>query len=408
MEIKKRENCAVCETKLQMILDLGKLPLANHLLTKEELSKKEKFYPLTLCFCEICGLLQLGQIVSPRVMYEDYLYIPSMSKTLVSHFEELCDSVCGFKKNIKFVVDIGSNDGTLLGFFKNKNCKVLGIDPAKKIAEVATMSGIPTTPICFNKHESKQIVKKYGHVDVICATNVFAHIENLRDLYSGVDTLLKNDGICVFEVSYVSDMIEKTLFDSIYHEHLYYFSVSSLLKLFEKTNLEIFNVEHVDMHGGSLRVWLKKKKNKKIKIQTKIINSFLKKEKQFGLDNGESYKKFNSRIDKIRKKLMALFSFLKKKNKKIIGFGAPAKGNILLNYFRIDNKIIDYIVDSTTYKQFRFTPGNHLQVLPEHAMYINKPDYILVLAWNFAEEIVAKHKEFKGKFIIPLPKIKIV
>lgn len=408
MEIKKRIKCAICNEELQTILNLGKLPLANHLLTQQELSKKEKFYPLTLCFCKKCGLLQLGQIVSPRVMYEDYLYIPSMSKTLVSHFEELCESIFKFQKNIKFVVDVGSNDGTLLGFFKNKKNRVLGVDPAVKIAQAATLSGIPTNPSCFNTKESSRIVKKHGRADVICSTNVFAHIEHLFDLYDGVEKLLKDDGICVFEVSYLLDMLQKTLFDSIYHEHLYYFSVSSLIKLFEKTKLEIFNVEHVSMHGGSLRVWLKKKRNKKIKIQTKNINLFLKKEIAFGLNKIKIYKNFDKKIGKIKNKLNSLLASLKKKNKIIVGFGAPAKGNILLNYFHIDNKIIDNVVDSTTYKQFRFTPGNHLQILPETTIYVKKPDYILLLAWNFADEIIAKHKEFKGQFIIPLPDLKII
>lgn len=408
MEIKKRTKCSICRADLIKILDLGQLPLANHLLRKEELRNKEKKYKLTLMLCHFCGLVQLGQIVSPEIMYKDYLYIPSMSRTLVAHFEELCEQICQTKKKIKFVVDVGSNDGTLFGFFKNKGCSVLGIDPAENIARAATQSGILTIPRIFNLKESAQIVKKFGKSDVITATNVFAHIEDLFDLYEGVNVLLKDDGICVIEVSYLLDMMEKTLFDSIYHEHLYYFSVSSLQNLFSKTPLTMFNVEHIDMHGGSLRIWLKKRKNKKIMIKTQIINSFIKKEEKFGLNNIGVYKKFNTKINKIKKDLTSLLLSLKKKNKIVAGFGAPAKGNILLNYFNIGSKTLDFIVDSTTYKQFRYTPGNHLQILPETTIYIEKPDYILVLAWNFADEIIKKHSMFKGKFIIPLPKPKII
>lgn len=408
MEIKKRKKCALCKAKLVTVLNLGKLPLANHLLTRQELSKKEKKYPLTLCFCESCGFLQLGQIVSPKVMYEDYLYVPSISKTLVNHFENLKNSVLKIKKGRNSVLDIGSNDGTLLKFFKPTSLSILGVDPAIKIAEAATLIGIPTLPICFNFRNARKIAEEYGKFDVVTGTNVFAHIENLYDLYAGVSTVLKDDGICVFEVSYLLDMIRSTLFDSIYHEHLYYFSVSSLKKLFEKTDLEIFNIERVQMHGGSLRVWLKKKKNEKITINTQSIDEFVTEEKKFGLLENKTFAEFSKRILLLKKKIIAQLVKLKKQNKRIVGFGAPAKGNVLLNFFGISKKQIDYIVDSTSYKQFRYTPGTRLLVLPEDTIYIEKPDFLFVLAWNFSEEVVKKHSDFKGKFIIPLPKLKII
>lgn len=408
MEIKTRKKCAICSSPITTVLNLGFMPLANHLLLPSELALKEKKYPLTLCFCLRCGLLQLGQIVSPDVMYKDYLYVPSNSKTLLNHFSELCEEIVKFNPKYKFVVDVGSNDGSLLKFFKKHGFKVLGVDPAQKIAEAANISGIKTLPFCFNKLQAKQISKKFGKADLVTATNVFAHIEDLYDLYQGVDLLLAPSGICVFEVSYLADMIQNSLFDSIYHEHLYYFSVGSLLKLFEKTNFEIFNIEKINMHGGSLRVWLKKKNNKKIKVKKDLLKSFFLDEERKGLYQPSTFFSFSKKIEKLRKKLVPLLLSLRHKKKSIVGFGAPAKGNILLNYFGIDKKILDYIVDSTSYKQFRYTPGNHLQVLPEETIYIERPDYLLVLAWNFSDEIVKKHKNFKGKFILPMPKIKIV
>jgi hypothetical protein len=408
MEIKKRTKCAICLTEIFPVFDLGKMPLANHLLTFYDLKKPEKKYSLTLCFCENCGLLQLGQIVSPEVMYFDYLYVPSMSKTLVSHFEELSDSVANFVKKKCFVVDIGSNDGTLLKFFKKQGNLVLGIDPAKEIARVATQSGIETLPLIFNAAKAKQIVQGHRRCDVVCATNVFAHIENLIDLYRGVDVLLNDSGIVVVEVSYSLEMIKNGLFDAIYHEHLYYFSVTSLLSLFEKTTFEIFKIEEISMHGGSLRIWLKKKINKKIKVETKTIQLLLSKEKAVGLSKLETYVAFKKKVNILKKSLIKKLKLLKKQGRVIACFGAPAKGNILLNYFGIDRKLIDYVVDSTSYKQFRYTPGVHLQILPEETIYIEKPDYLLILAWNFASEIVKKHSSFKNRFLIPLPKLKIV
>jgi hypothetical protein len=407
MEIKTRKKCAICRNRITQFLDLGMMPLANHLLLKEELKKHEKLYPLTLCFCENCGLVQLGQIVSPEVMFKDYLYIPSMSKTLVNHFEELCNTIISqSKKKQGFVIDIGSNDGSLLRFFKTKNFKVLGVDPAEKIAQAATSAGIETLPVLFNLRKAKEIVKKYGYADVVTATNVFAHVEDLDDIYAGVSHLLADDGVAVVEVSYLRDMMEKTLFDAIYHEHLYYFAIKPLVKLFEKTGLELFKAERINMHGGSLRLWLRKKAKRNTKM-SKSVAWLLQEEKKIGLNDLTTYINFKNRIGKIKKTLLKLLLGIKEKNKTIVGFGAPAKGNILLNYFAIDNAILNYIVDSTTYKQFRYAPGVHLQVLPEETIYIDKPDYLLVLAWNFADEIAEKHRNFKGKFIIPLPDVQL-
>jgi hypothetical protein len=409
MEIKIRLKCTSCNSFLVSIFDMGKLPLSNALLSENDLGTSiDKKYPLSLSLCSNCGLVQLGQIVSPKIMFENYLYIPSMSMTLLTHFNKLCSRVCEFRGKSGFIIDIGSNDGSLLKFFKQNNYKVLGIDPAFEIAKTASLSGVKTLPIMFNSKQAKNIISVFGKADVVTGTNVFAHIENLKDLYLGIDLLLKDDGVCVFEVSYLLDMIRGVLFDSIYHEHLYYFSIESLMMLFKDLPLQIFNIDRIPMHGGSLRVWLKKKSNTRIKVlKTKILNLLLE-EQKYQLRNPKIYRVFKANILKVKNITISKLNKLRKLNKKIVAFGAPAKGNVLMNYFGIDKKTIEYVVDSTSYKQFHYTPGNHLQILPEETIYINKPDYLLVLAWNFADEIVKKHPLFKKHFIIPLPVFKII
>lgn len=399
-------QCRICSSKnLIDVLDLTDQPIPNGFLTKEELKQKEEKYPLAVCFCNNCSLMQLRYLVNAKVMFDNYLYIPSASKTRIGHFKNLASEIkelTNFNEK-SLIVDVGSNDGSLLVAFKNLGVRTLGIDPAENLVKVAALSGIETVNSYFDSKVAAKISKKYGKAKAILATNVIAHIHNLHEVIKGGEILLEDDGVFLMQFPYSLDLIEKNLFDTIYHEHLSYFSVKSLLVLAEKSKLEIFNIEKSELDGGSLKVYWKKKTDKKRKINSGVINKILKEEEDFGLYDIKTYEQFKKRVEKLKKEVVKKLKTLKKKNKFIVGYGAAAKANVLLNYFGIDKKTIDYLVDSTSYKQGKFTPGSHIPIYPEDKIYETNPDYVIIFAWNFAKEIMDKNKRFKekgGKFIL--------
>lgn len=408
------KKCRICGfNKLLDVIDLGQQPIPNGFLKKEELKKKEPKYDLSVCFCPNCSLMQLKYLVNPKIMFKNYLYIPSASKTRVHYFEQMAEEVVniGSLKENSLVVDVGSNDGSLLLCFKNIGMKTLGIDPAENLVKIANLNGIETILGYFDSKLAKKTVKKYGNAKVITATNVIAHISNLHEVIKGGEILLDDDGIFVMHFPYSYDLLKKNLFDTIYHEHLSYFNVKSLLYLAKKSNLEIFDIHKSDLDGGSLRVFWKKKKNKKIKVKEKIINQLLKDESKFGLHGIKAYIEFSERVEKLKINTVRKLKKLKQSKKTIAGYGAAAKANVLLNYFGIDSKIINYIVDSTPYKQGLFTPGTHIPIYSENKIYETKPDYLLIFAWNFSKEIMDKNRKYKkngGKFILVEPDFKII
>lgn len=413
-EIKRVAKCRICKSKdLIDVLDLTDQPIPNGFLTKSQLKEKEEKYPLAVCFCKNCSLMQLRYLVNPKVMFDNYLYIPSASKTRISHFKGLAEETKELTKfNSKsLIIDIGSNDGSLLTEFKNLGARTLGIDPAENLVKVAALSGIETVNDYFDSQVAKKIVKKYGKAKAILATNVIAHINDLYEVMKGGEIILEDNGIFLMQFPYSLDLIEKNLFDTIYHEHLSYFSLKSLLVLSKNSELEIFNIEKSDLDGGSLKVYWKKKSNNRRKVNIDKINKILKEEENYGLYDIKTYKLFADRVEKLKNDAVKKLTSLKKKGKTIVGYGAAAKANVLLNYFGIDKKLIDYIVDSTPYKQGRFTPGSHIPIYPEDKIYETNPDYVLIFAWNFAKEIMDKNRRFKnhgGKFIFIEPKVKIV
>ena len=409
---KRRISCRVCQgSNLQKVLSLGSMPPANAFLKKENLNRPEKSFPLELYFCNDCSFVQLLDIVSPKLLFEDYVYVSSTSPVFVAHFKELTRLITNrfsFPAN-PFIIDIGSNDGILLRPFKEMGWRVLGVDPAKKIAAIATKNGIETMPKFFNPEIAKKIIKKYGRANLITSTSSFPHIDNLDEIIAGVKELLSSDGIFIIEAYYLLDLIEKNLFDTIYHEHLSYFTVKTIKKLFERLGLELFNIEKTDTHGGSLRIFAQKN-NGPHPINKNKINSFIKNEEKMGLNKISTYKQLFNKIEKNRKKLFTLLKDLKNQNKTIIGYGAPAKGNTLLNYFQIGPEILNYIIDDSPWKQGLYTPGTHIPIVSLKELLKKQPDYILILAWNFAGPIMKKLSSFseKGtKFIIPIPKPKI-
>lgn len=410
--IKKVTQCRVCKSvQLDKVLSFGPTPLANAFLTKKELDFPEAFYPLDLYLCNLCGLLQLGHVVSPHILFKNYVYVSSTSSVFVNHFKEFAREISSqfnLNKN-SLVVDIGSNDGILLKPFKEIGMRVIGIEPASRIAKIARRKGIETIEKFFSEDLANKILDSKGAAKIITATNVFAHINDLDEILKGVDRLMEENGIYIIEVPYLVDFLEKRYFDLVYHEHLSYWAVSPLVKLFNRFNMTIFDVQKVNSHGGSMRVFVKKNKGN-FKIE-KSVSEFLKLERKMKLNKAKTYIDFGKLILQNKMELTTLLIKIKLSDKKIIGYGAPAKGNTLLNYFKIGSEILDYIIDDSALKQGLYTPGTHIPVVPPKILDKDKPDYILILAWNFARSIIVKYQSFMqggGKFIIPVPISKIV
>jgi SAM-dependent methyltransferase len=386
------------------------MPIPNGFLTKEELKVKELRYPLGTYVCENCSLVQLTHVVPAKIMFKNYLYIPSTSSTMVNHFKTMADELTKELSltNKDLVIDIGSNDGTMLGFFKENEVTVLGIDPATNLAQVARLRGIESIDDFFTSKLAKKVRKEKGKAKVITATNVVAHIDNLHDLCEGVAELLHNNGVFVTEFPYLADLLDKNEFDTIYHEHLSYFTIRPLVELFKRHNMKIVDIKKLPIHGGSIRVYITKNTSKR--KPAKIVQEFVNNELLKKLNTRLPYDDFSRRVAVIKRDLVGYLKKLKKNGKKVVGYGASAKGNVMLNYCNIDTRLLDYIVDSIHYKQGRFTPGTHIPIYPETRLEKDMPDYALLLAWNFADEIIqkqSKDREKGGQFIITIPYLRI-
>ena len=407
----KKKECRLCNSKkIKKVISLGKTPPANGFLKKKELLKKENFIPLDIFFCTNCSHLQLGSVVDPKLLFNNYVYVSGTSKVFLDHFKNYAFNLIkafNLKKN-DLVVDIGSNDGTFLSFFKKKKIKIIGVDPAKKISSKANSKKINTINAFFSKKIANQIINKYGHAKIVSANNVFAHIDDFYSLIDSINFLLKEDGIFVTEFSYIKDVIEKKLFDTIYHEHLDYHSLTPLINFFKKFNLTIFNVIKTNSHGGSLRVFAKKESLNKYKIN-KNVQNLLTNEKKTNIDKIIKYKKFNNEINLYKKNTINFFKRISSK-KKIAGYGAPAKLTTLTHYLNI-GKRINLIFEDNPLKIGLYTPGYKIRIYDSKEIYRFMPDYIIIFAWNFSKSIVKKHKRYRelgGKFIIPFPKFSII
>lgn len=407
-----RDVCRLCKAKnLTLVFKLEPTPPANAFVKKEKINEPQAVFPLDVYFCENCFHVQLLDIVNPKELFENYVYVSGTSSVFVNHFKEYSEHIIKnyITKDCPFIVDIGSNDGTLLQFFKKNGYHILGIDPAKDIAKTASKNGIETLPLFFDDKVSKMIREKYGPVDIITANNVFAHVDDLEGFVKNIHNLLADDGVFSFEVSYLVDVIEKTLFDMTYHEHLSYHSVIPLISFFKANNMELIEVKRVDTHGGSLR-GIAQLKNGPYKVEESVRNA-IKIEKEMNLDKAFTFKKFSKNINKIKKEFQDLITKLKIEGNTIAAYGAPAKATTLIYHFGIDNKIIDFIVDDSTLKQGLYSPGIHIPVYSSEKIYEKNPDYLIILAWNFSQSIMKKHEKFKdsgGHFIIPLPKLEVI
>ncbi len=403
-------KCQVCENEnLIKVLSLGHQPPSDKFLSKEELIKPETHYPLDLFFCEKCKLVQTGYAVDPKILFTDsFVYLTGENKNLKDNFHALVkEAIPRFNLSSKdFVIDIGSNDGTLLEAYLPDKIKILGVDPSEA-AKIAVKKGIPTLPEFFNEETAKKILKENGKAKIITATNVFAHVRELDSLMKGIKLLLTNDGVFIEESHYLLDLIHEMEYDSIYAEHLRYYSLKPLIYLFNKYGLDVFDVKRVDTHGGSLRVYACKKNAYKI---IENVSKTLMEEEKAGLYTKETFTKFGQKVVENRQKLLDIVNDLKSKGKKIVGIGAPAKGNTLLNFCKIGPFILDYLCERNELKIGKYSPGMHIKVIDEKQLFEDQPEYALLLAWNIKHIIIPKLKEkgFKGKFIIPIPFPEIV
>ncbi len=406
-------KCRFCNNQLRKkFADLGMSPLANSYLKKESLQKAEYYHPLQVFVCEKCLLVQLTYFESPQKIFSDYAYFSSFSKTWLNHVKQFSNEVISkfeLDKNTQ-VIEIASNDGYLLKNFKERSIPIIGIEPAKNIAKIANKNGIFTLPEFFSYNFALELVKKRKQADFLIVFNVLPHIPKLNDFIKGLKLILKKNGVLVIQFSdYLIDMISKKEFDTIYHEHFSYFSLLSLKKILTKYNLEIFDVSRENIHGGSLRVFVKHNKNTKYKISKKVKKLIIK-EKEFGLENISTYTEFSKDILKIKKDVWKFFIKTTKMKKNIVCYGAAAKGNTLLNYCGIGNDFIKYVVDASPHKQGLFLPGSHIPILTPSQIKKTKPDYVIILPWNLKDEIMEQMsfiKTWEGKFVTFIPKTRI-
>ncbi|MCX6787409.1 MAG: class I SAM-dependent methyltransferase [Candidatus Kaiserbacteria bacterium] len=403
-----RTTCRVCGgTDLVKVLDLGSTPPANAYVRMEDLGKPEKSFPLALYFCRTCSLAQLLDVVNPEILFKNYHFLTSASFPSVEHFKRYAEEIVLplISSPNDLVVDIGGNDGVLLSFVKD-HARVLNVDPAENLASISEKNGVPFYPAFFTSQTADDILAKYGQAKVVTANNVFAHTDPLRDVFNGVAKLIGKDGTFIFEVHWQKHFIEEGAFDQIYHEHLCFHSLHALQHLIESAGMKIFDVQIVPTQGRSLRVFAAK--NQPPSPNVELI---LTEEKAAGLTNEATLRSFAQKIETNKKKLLKLLQDLKAAGKKIIGYGAPAKGNTLLNYYGIGPDILDYLTDTTTLKQGLYSPGMHIPIVSPEKLITDTPDYILLLAWNFKDAILEKEKALRKKgvkFIVTVPTVEII
>ena len=407
-------KCRFCDEQLiHSVVDLGMTPLANAYLDSKSLQQEELFYPLRVFVCHKCLLVQLTESVeSPKQLFSDYPYFSSNSKTWLKHTEELAINLMeNFSLDEKNqIIEIASNDGYLLKHFKNKNIPILGIEPAENIAKFAEEKGIKTINKFFGLKTANELKQKGYNADLLIAINVLPHVPNLKDFVAGIKKILKPKGVCMIQFStYMLPFLHDTEFDSIYHEHYSYFSLLSVQKILSTFKLEIFDVDELSIHGGSLRIYVKHAENTTIKIEQKV-NELIKKETDAGLLLMSNYESFSERVNESKLNIWNFFISAKRSGKKIVGYGAPAKGNTMLNFCGIGKGILEYTVDISPHKQGLFLPGTHISIKKPEIIKETKPDYVVILSWNFKDEIVQQMsyiREWGGKFVVLHPKILI-
>ena len=408
----RKDKCRYCDRPLDpSFLDLGSIALANSFVSREQLSENELSCPLSLTFCPQCSLIQLTHVVPADYMFSNYLYVSSTTQTFKKHFAEYAKEVRKKLNHIKepLAVDIGSNDGLLLSCYEKEGMKALGIEPAKNLSEVANQNGLQTINRYFDSYCVDDILSHYGPAHAISGNNVFAHIDDIQSVLKNVHKLLADDGIFVLEFPYLVTMLDEMLFDMIYHEHLSYISVNALKYVAERFGLKIFDLQYVSSHGGSLRVFIKKK-NGPYKVSP-VVDQYIQKEIDKGCFQEKLYRDFAARVYQVKESILKWVREAKQNRKSISGYGAPAKGNTLICFCGLSPKEIDYIVDDNPLKQGLFSPGAHIPVVTSDYLKSYPTDFVIIFAWNFADEILKKLDDLKSqgvRFAVPLPELRLI
>ena len=406
--VRARQNCRSCGAPLtQTFADLGSSPLANSYLTEAQLEEAEPFYPLRVLVCDRCFLVQLPPVATPEEIFSDYAYFSSYSESWLRHARDYAERMIdrfGLDSTSN-VVEIASNDGYLLQYFKKRGVSVLGIEPARNVAAAAEEAGIRTRVEFFGRETAQMLRSTGDEADLLVGNNVLAHVPDLTGFVAGLRTLLKPGGVVTMEFPHLLRLIERTEFDTIYHEHLFYFSLLAVGRPFEEAGLTLFDVEELPTHGGSLRIYARHTTDESKPVSASLA-SLREQEREAGLERLDTYKRFDERVREVKRNLLEFLIDAKRAGKSIVGYGAPAKGNTLLNYCGIRGDFLDYVVDRSPHKQGRFLPGTHLAIRDPDEVARTKPDYLLLLAWNLKDEIIEQMghvRAFGCRFVVPIP-----
>ena len=409
---KTNQNCRLCKSKkLNKIVSIGESPVSEKYSDTGNKNEKQELVPLDLYFCDDCYHVQLIHVVNPDYLWSNFTFKTSRNKKLDNHYENYVENLFSFsnKTEKNFVLDVGSNDGTLLKIFMRKNVKkILGIDPAKNVVEEANKNGVKTIAGYMNKENSEKIKSEHGTADIITANNVYAHVDNMEEITKAIKSILKPNGLFVFEVSYLLDVINKKLLGTIFHEHLIYHSLKPLINFFKKMNLKIIDAQRNDLQGGSLVCYAQHVDGPY--TESDRLKKLIELEEVSELDKKETFNKFSDELINLKKKINNKLDNLLKDKKKISGFGSARSATTLIKYLDISSKI-NFIVDDNKDKHFKFTPGDKIQVLPSEMIYKNKQDYVIVFAWEHTKKIIGNHKKFfknGGKFISLFPNFEII
>ena len=404
--------CRFCSTKLtHTFVDLGMSPLCESYLTADRLNQMEPFYPLHVYVCEKCFLVQLQEYVSPEHIFTDYAYFSSYSDSWLAHAQKYTHKMVerfGFNAN-HLVVELASNDGYLLQYFVEQKIPVLGIEPAANVAAVASQKGVDTLVKFFGRETARELAASGRKADLLLGNNVLAQVPDLNDFVGGMKILLKPSGVITMEFPHLQRLMEQNQFDTIYHEHFSYFSLISTEKIFAAHGLTVFDVEELASHGGSLRIYARHTEDASKPVDARVLD-LRAREERLGFTRMETYAQFACQVEETKRKLLDFLIQAKRSGKKIAGYGAPGKGNTLLNYCAIRTDFLDYTVDRNPYKHGRFLPGTHVPIFPPERIRETRPDFLLILPWNLKDEIIKQNafiREWGGKFIVPIPEVQV-
>lgn len=408
----ENKSCLFCKTPLRRtFVDLGMHPLCESYLSKDKLNHMEPFYPLHVYVCEQCFLVQLHEYVSPAEIFTEYAYFSSYADSWVQHAKRYTEMIVErLKLTAKScVVELASNDGYLLQHFVTKGIPVLGIEPAANVAEAAKKRNVPTLVEFFGRLTASKLVTERGRADLVVGNNVLAQVPDINDFVAGIKLLLAPQGVVTIEFPHLMRLMEGNQFDTIYHEHFFYFSLMSAERIFAAHGLTLFDVEELPTHGGSLRIYGRHTEDATQPVTERYLE-LMNREKAAGFNRLDTYAIFAEKVKETKRKLLEFLIEVKRKGKTIAGYGAPGKGNTLLNYCGVRGDFIDYTVDRNTYKQGKYLPGTHIPIFSPEKIRETRPDYVLILPWNFKDEImtqVSHIREWGGQFVVPIPEVQV-